>query len=104
VKDGTCPIELQQKDSTGQVVGCWSACSAPHLQSSPDLPKFCCTGAYAEAEACIAVHPDAYTTALKNGCPLAYSYAYDDANKSLFGCPNADYDIYFCGGPGLTQL
>ncbi|GAQ84756.1 Pathogenesis-related thaumatin superfamily protein [Klebsormidium nitens] len=104
VATNNCPAPLQQKDSNGAVIGCYNACAAPEFQSSPDLDKYCCIGKYIDADACIAVHPDAYTTAHKQACPLAYSYAYDDANKSLFACAQANYDIYFCGGPGLTKF
>ncbi|GAQ87772.1 Pathogenesis-related thaumatin superfamily protein [Klebsormidium nitens] len=100
VNNGACPAVLQKKDASGKVVGCYSACSAPAMTTSPDRPKYCCTGNYSLPGPCQAVHPDQFSSVLKTACPTAYSYAYDENNNSLSQCPggSGDYDIFMCWG------
>ncbi|MQM18846.1 hypothetical protein Taro_051844, partial [Colocasia esculenta] len=82
-----CPRELQAVGSDGTtVVACKSACEAF------GDPKYCCTGDYGNPTAC---KPTGYSQVFKNSCPLAYSYAYDDAT-STFTCTGADYLVTFC--------
>ncbi|GAQ81575.1 Pathogenesis-related thaumatin superfamily protein [Klebsormidium nitens] len=99
----TCPESLKMRSADGsRVIGCYSACSAPAMQSDPLREQYCCSGKFAEdPHGCQALHPDQYTTAFKAACPSAYSYAYDDPT-SLFACNNSNYDIYFCGDVPLT--
>jgi len=84
-----CPTELQELNSTGQVIACMSAC----WKFNED--QYCCRGNYSTPSTC---PPTEYATAFKNVCPEAYSYAYDD-NSALFTCdgiPISDYDVVFC--------
>lgn len=84
-----CPSELQVHNTEGEVVACLSACE----KFNED--QFCCRGDYSTPSTC---PPTEYTTAFKNICPEAYSYAYDDSS-SLFTCdgiPQSDYDVVFC--------
>ncbi|KAG7604174.1 Protein kinase domain [Arabidopsis thaliana x Arabidopsis arenosa] len=60
--------------------------------------EFCCTGSYSTPKKC---PPSLYAKNFKNECPLAYSYAYDDAT-STFTCSNSpNYVITFC--PPITS-
>lgn len=99
------------------------ACSGAYVQSGyqPDSQTDKVCGCYdwegmPETEQCLHVNPDwlavAYPWArlLKDACPLAYSYAYDDMT-STFVCAGSgqdaalNYDIAFCpGGVELTKL
>ncbi|HTA91058.1 MAG TPA: thaumatin family protein [Polyangiaceae bacterium] len=82
-----CPDSQQEKDATGQVVGCKNG------QSS--------NGGHG---------PTPVTTYLKTSCPTSYTYPYDDP-QSLFICPSAvqnggkgskDYKIIYCPTQGST--
>ncbi|KAL7090277.1 hypothetical protein ACP275_12G030700 [Erythranthe tilingii] len=73
-----CPEELRT-DGGG---ACRSACNAFNTT------VHCCSGT--------TCRPTLYSQLFKNSCPLAYSYATDDAT-STFTCPStADYVITFC--------
>ncbi|CAN6220069.1 unnamed protein product [Urochloa humidicola] len=94
-----CPPELRVVVAGGGGVGagavaCRSACEA-FAEA-----EYCCSGAYASPAAC---GPTAYSRLFKAACPLAYSYAYDDAT-STFTCAAAGggYDVVFC--PGASSL
>ncbi|XP_019705533.1 thaumatin-like protein 1b isoform X1 [Elaeis guineensis] len=82
-----CPEELRvaEGDGTG-VVACKSACEAF------GDPRYCCTGTYGGPNTC---KPTNYSKVFKGACPLAYSYAYDDAT-STFTCAGASYVVTFC--------
>ncbi|CAA6655445.1 unnamed protein product [Spirodela intermedia] len=90
--NAACPSELQVVGSDGTtVVACKSACDAI------GDPVFCCTGEYGGAAAC---RPTVYSEVFKRACPLAYSYAFDDAS-STFTCAaaataTAGYLVTFC--------
>ncbi|KAL9233071.1 hypothetical protein vseg_008110 [Gypsophila vaccaria] len=84
--NGSCPPELQVKDSTNAVVACKSACAAFNQ------PQYCCTGDHSTPQTC---PPTNYSQMFKSACPSAYSYAYDDAS-STFTCTGSDYLITFC--------
>ncbi|XP_058744127.1 pathogenesis-related thaumatin-like protein 3.5 [Vicia villosa] len=81
-----CPAGLELRNIKGRVVGCKSACMAFHK------PEFCCTGVFNSPKMCA---PSIYSKVFKASCPMAYSYAYDDAT-STFTCYGADYLIRFC--------
>ncbi|KAI0787897.1 Osmotin thaumatin-like protein [Fomes fomentarius] len=101
---GSCPVDLNPNcpaelrgptDSSGQVVGCNSACTAG-LGDPTNNPN-CCTGTHNQPSTCppSGVQDYAY---FKNACPDAYAYAYDDAT-ALKTCPvtsAADYTVTFC--------
>lgn len=76
-----CPEELQNG-----MAGCKSACS------QFGNPEYCCAGAFSTLETCPI---NAYAQAIKNTCPDAYSYAYDD-QTSLFQCVSKAYTVTFC--------
>ncbi|XP_078446690.1 thaumatin-like protein 1 [Wolffia australiana] len=85
-----CPKELRvlEKDKT-TVAACMSAC-----EKFGD-PVYCCTGEYGGAATC---QPSVYSRVFKRACPLAYSYAFDDAS-SVFTCASfsaAEYLVTFC--------
>jgi hypothetical protein len=82
----TCPADLQQKASSGDVIACLSACERFNTD------EYCCRGAHSTPETCPAT---SYSEIFKAACPTAYSYAYDD-KTSTFTCQGEDYDITFC--------
>ncbi|XP_077219812.1 thaumatin-like protein 1b [Tasmannia lanceolata] len=84
--NAVCPPELQLTGSNGSIIGCKSACEAF------GDPKYCCTGDYGSPTTC---KPTNYSKIFKKACPLAYSYAYDDAS-STFTCTGANYALTFC--------
>ncbi|KAI4386586.1 hypothetical protein MLD38_004507 [Melastoma candidum] len=78
-----CPAELKVADD----VACKSACGAFGDE------QHCCSGAYGSPDTC---SPTAFSQYFKNGCPKAYSYAYDD-KSSTFTCGGSpDYVVTFC--------
>ncbi|CAN6215618.1 unnamed protein product [Urochloa humidicola] len=86
-----CPAELRVAAGGGEAVACRSACEA-FAEA-----EYCCNGAYGSPATC---GPTAYSRLFKGACPLAYSYAYDDAT-STFTCAAAGgggYAIVFCLG------
>ncbi len=68
----------------GRTVGCFSACAKYNTDA------YCCKGAHNKPETC-----KSSNRFLKQACPQAYSFAYDD-NTSTFTCKNTDYTIQFC--------
>lgn len=82
----SCPDEYAVKDSTGNVIGCKSACSVTNS------PEDCCTGSYNSPEAC---KGGANAASIKSACPDAYSFAYDD-QTSTFSCGADSYTVSFC--------
>ncbi|KAG0744125.1 hypothetical protein G6F57_007322 [Rhizopus arrhizus] len=83
----SCPEELQDKDSKGNVIGCKSACSAF------GTPEYCCTGDYSTPSTCPA---NKYSLPVKNACPDVYTYAYDDTT-SMYACASPQgYTVTFC--------
>ncbi|KFK33259.1 hypothetical protein AALP_AA6G351300 [Arabis alpina] len=81
----TCPLEL--RFGREQLVGCMSACQAFRTA------EYCCEGEYGTPEKC---NPTVYSKVFKSKCPLAYSYAYDDANSTFACSSSANYVITFC--------
>ncbi|CAO3641308.1 unnamed protein product [Mucor fragilis] len=81
-----CPKELAVTDATGNVISCMSACSK--TGSSED----CCTGANNSPSACKASGNSAN---VKQQCPDAYSFAYDDQD-STFECEAESFTVNFC--------
>ncbi|CAM0908768.1 unnamed protein product [Alopecurus aequalis] len=95
--NASCPPELRVVAGAGAtVVACRSACEAFGTE------EYCCSGAHGTPATCA---PTAYSRFFKAACPLAYSYAYDDAT-STFTCAGAadggGYDVVFC--PGASSL
>ncbi|KAI9360958.1 thaumatin [Pilaira anomala] len=81
----TCPKELQLKVD-GIYVGCLSACS------KFGNPEYCCSGAFGTPDKCPI---NKYAAVLKDECPDAYSFAYDD-EKSLYQCRSSAYTVTWC--------
>jgi hypothetical protein len=83
---GSCPAQYAVKDSAGNVISCKSSCSATGSD------KDCCTGSHDDPSVC---KPDDHASNVKNQCPDAYSYAYDDSS-STFACASKSYTVEFC--------
>ncbi|BGP00386.1 hypothetical protein NBRC10513v2_004613 [Rhodotorula toruloides] len=98
--NAACPDDrMKQKDSSGNVIGCLSACMAGINAKDPSYN--CCSGIYNSVEACDATKVDFYKV-LKPLCEHAYWYPYDNNAafpKVDFPCPAANspgYKITFC--------
>jgi hypothetical protein len=91
-----CPAALQEKDTSGRIVACKSACEAFNTD------QFCCRGAFNTPATCKPANwPVDYANYFKSNCPYAYSYAYDDPT-STFQDKGASFKITFgpAGGSG----
>ncbi|HMH93554.1 MAG TPA: thaumatin family protein [Streptosporangiaceae bacterium] len=85
-----CPSELQDVDSSGNIVACLSSCS----KLGGD--QYCCTGSYLAPGAC---DPSSWqvnsASYFKSGCANTYSFA-NDTVTSDFACQGATgYTITF---------
>ncbi|KAI0729579.1 thaumatin-like protein [Fomitopsis betulina] len=100
-----CPVNLNPdcpaaiagpKDSSGQNVGCKSACFANLDGDQADSPN-CCSGSYDTPATCPASGVQYYSY-FKDNCPDSYAYAYDESSgTALWTCNKpADYTITFC--------
>lgn len=76
-----CPGDLKGDDGT-----CKSACSKYNTE------EFCCSGSHNTPDTC---PPNKFSKAVKDSCPDAYSYAYDD-KKSTYMCQSEGYTVTFC--------
>lgn len=81
----TCPDDMKITKN-GKFIGCQSACSKYGSE------EYCCSGSHDTPDTC---SPNSYSKAVKNDCPDAYSYAYDD-KKSTYSCVAEGYNIVFC--------
>jgi Thaumatin family/Malectin domain len=96
-----CPADMQNKDASGNVVGCKSLCG------KFGTPNYCCAGPYGVPGACnnVAWNLNFRATGVKNRCPSVYGYAYDDASSD-FNChppANPGYIITFCPASGVAN-
>ncbi|GAA5799492.1 thaumatin [Helicostylum pulchrum] len=82
----SCPPEFAVKDSTGNVISCQSDCS------KTGSPEHCCVGEYNSPDICKASKNAA---AIKEVCPDAYSFAYDD-QESTYECAAESFTVNFC--------
>ncbi|KAL5711276.1 hypothetical protein ACHQM5_021750 [Ranunculus cassubicifolius] len=83
-----CPPEMSVKgDMNSSVIACKSACEA-----FKD-PLYCCAKPYDTPQTC---PPSNYSKILKETCPQAYSYAYDDKTSTFTCAMGGDYLITFC--------
>jgi hypothetical protein len=97
--DPGCPSELQDVDSSGNIVACLSSCS----KFGDD--QYCCTGSFDSPSTCDpAGWPVNSASYFKSACPDAYSYAFDSVT-SVFTCQGASgYLITFLPfGGGAAQ-
>jgi hypothetical protein len=81
-----CPHDLATANQEGSFVSCESACS------KYGLDQYCCTGNHSTPETCTTNH---FAKRIKDQCPEAYSYAFDDAT-SVYGCRSNAYHVTFC--------
>jgi len=96
--DPGCPSQLVgPRDSSGNLVGCKSACVA-NLDNAADSSN-CCTGSHNTAATCPASGVQFYSY-FKNGCPNSYAYAFDEGSgTALWTCNSTlktDYRLTFC--------
>ncbi|KIY48097.1 Osmotin, thaumatin-like protein [Fistulina hepatica ATCC 64428] len=91
-----CPSVLQYLDSSGNIVGCESACEAD-LDDDPTNSANCCTGEYDTAATCPSSGVEYYSY-FKGNCPDAYAYVYDEPTSPLIcvASLDADFTITFC--------
>ncbi len=89
-----CPADMQNKDSSGNVVGCKSLCG------KFSTPNYCCGGPYGVPGSCnnVSWNLNFRRTVVKDHCPSVYGYAYDDASSDFNCHPPAapGYIITFC--------
>jgi hypothetical protein len=90
----SCPAGQRILDKSGNVVACNSLCG------QFGTPNYCCAGPYGNPQSCNNVHWDTNYrgSILKQSCPSAYGYAFDDASSD-FGVappPAQGYTITFC--------
>ena len=96
-----CPEELvfyaDAPKSYTQIAGCMSACDRY------GDAKYCCTGKKANPHSC---GPSRFSKPLKEVCPDAYTYAYDDATSTFATNtgPQWSYEVVFCPGMCLLRL
>jgi hypothetical protein len=85
-----CPSELQQVDSSGNIVACLSSCS----KFGGD--QYCCTGSSNSPSTCNTASWQVNSASyFKSACPDAFSYAFDSVT-STFTCQGASgYVITF---------
>ncbi|OBZ90797.1 Pathogenesis-related protein 5 [Choanephora cucurbitarum] len=81
-----CPAEYAVKDATGNIISCQSACS------KTGTDEHCCTGSYNDPNTCT---PSGSSAVIKEACPDAYSFAYDD-QTSTFQCEATSYTVSLC--------
>ncbi|KAG2192562.1 hypothetical protein INT46_002694 [Mucor plumbeus] len=82
-----CPSEFQQKDGSGNVIACKSACAAYGTD------EYCCVGSAAGRGECTS---NKFATSVKAVCPDVYTYAFDDST-SMYACsPGSGYTVTFC--------
>ncbi|KAN0107272.1 Thaumatin family domain containing protein [Russula decolorans] len=96
-----CPSQLiGPRNSSGNAVGCKSACVA-NLDNASDSAN-CCTGSHNTNATCPSSGVQFYSY-FKNGCPNSYVYAYDESSgTALWTCNstlNSDYRLTFCPPP-----
>ncbi|KAL1643361.1 hypothetical protein SLS61_009283 [Didymella pomorum] len=109
--DRWCPWDLQQTppDKPGDGVypypddnierpsfnPCFSACA------KNNRPEDCCTGQYNSASKC---SPSDYSKNVKEICPDAYSYAFDDQTSTFIIPSGAGFEVVFCPGARSTNI
>lgn len=116
VETPVCPSAFKVEGSPDS---CMSPCQAATQTGSPDVAKLCCSGQYSETPYHQPPYPEdqtcnpwsdeksrawdqlslSYIQAVKQACPKAYSWAFDDT-QATFNCRKTDglvdYEIEFC--------
>jgi len=106
-----CPWDLQQSppDKPGDGVypypddnidrpnfnPCFSACA------KNNKPEDCCTGKYDSPSKC---SPGEYSKNVKEVCPDAYSFAFDDQTSTFIIPSGAGFEVIFCPGARSTNI
>ncbi|KAF2124868.1 Osmotin, thaumatin-like protein [Dothidotthia symphoricarpi CBS 119687] len=106
-----CPWDLQQfpPDKPGDGVypypddniqrpmfnPCYSTCA------KNNRPEDCCTGEYNSASKC---RPGDYSKNVKEVCPDAYSFAFDDQTSTFIIPSGAGFEVVFCPGARSTNI
>jgi hypothetical protein len=93
-----CPSQLVgPRDSSGNPVGCKSACDAK--LDNPSDSANCCTGSHNTKATCPSSGVQFYSY-FKSSCPNSYVYAYDESSDTaLWTCDSAlksDFKLTFC--------
>ncbi|KZT64104.1 thaumatin-like protein [Daedalea quercina L-15889] len=109
----SCPVDLNANcpsaiigpyDSSGNAVGCKSACDANLDGDAANSPN-CCSGNYDTPSTCPSSGVEYYSY-FKSNCPDSYAYAYDESSgTALWTCDSseaADYTITFCPSNSTT--
>jgi hypothetical protein len=94
----SCPSQLiGPRDSSGNPVGCKSACDAK--LDNPSDSANCCTGSHGTSATCPSSGVQSYSY-FKSNCPNSYVYAYDESSgTALWTCDSglkSDYKLTFC--------
>ncbi|KAH9987193.1 thaumatin family-domain-containing protein [Russula vinacea] len=97
-----CPAQLVgPTNSSGNTVGCKSACDAD-LDNNPTNSSNCCTGSHNTNATCPSSGVQYYSY-FKSSCPNSYVYAFDESSgTALWTCSsslNSDYRLTFCPPP-----
>jgi len=97
-----CPSQLVgPMNTTGNTVGCKSACDA-NLDNNPSNSTNCCTGSYNTNATCPSSGVEYYSY-FKSNCPDSYVYAFDESSSTaLWTCNSSlysDYKVTFCPPP-----
>merc|ERR1711881_378852 len=92
-----CPRDLKMRDvqSGNAFVPCASPCDRYKL------PIYCCTGKYGTADKC---HANYYALKVKEVCPDAYGYAYDDVYSTFTAPTGSGFEVIFCPGGRSTNI
>eukprot|EP00928_Gymnodinium_smaydae_P087140 TRINITY_DN71470_c0_g1_i1.p1 TRINITY_DN71470_c0_g1~~TRINITY_DN71470_c0_g1_i1.p1 ORF type:complete len:310 (-),score=26.97 TRINITY_DN71470_c0_g1_i1:142-1071(-) len=100
-------VSLQAvQPKTGTRSGCFSPCmkltddkwnSHPVAPDSPQAGPYCCAGAFASPGACSSgpVLQTKYLAAVKQSCPAAYGYAFDDKTATIVCATTTNYKLTF---------
>ncbi|KAJ8116888.1 hypothetical protein OPT61_g1789 [Boeremia exigua] len=74
---------------------CFSACA------KNNKPEDCCTGEYNSPSKC---RPGDYSKNVKEVCPDAYSFAFDDQTSTFIIPSGAGFEVVFCPGARSTNI
>jgi len=91
---------------TGQIVGCFSPCmkltddkwnESPVPAGSPEAGPYCCQGADRTPDTCRVgpILQTQYLKSVKESCPDAYGYAYDDKVATIACTSSTEYTVTF---------
>ena len=92
---------------TGKQGGCYSPClkltddkwnsTAAVAPDSTAAGQYCCAGAWGQPDTCNAgsILTTNYLKAVKDACPAAYGYAYDDKIATIVCTTSTEYKVTF---------